>query len=43
MMDNIPSVLDLLGIEEHELQVCINQRLSISPLNLVLKAKEKIL
>lgn len=43
MMDNTLSVLDLLGIEEHDLCVCIKQRLSISPLNLVLKAEEKIL
>ena len=42
MMDNTPSVLDLLGIEEQDLWTCIKERLSISPLNLVLKAKEKI-
>lgn len=42
MMNNTLSVLDLLGIEEQDLWTCIKERLSISPLNLVLKAKEKI-
>lgn len=42
-MANTLSVLDLLGIDEHDLQVCIKHRLSISSLNIVLKAKEKIL
>jgi len=43
MMDNTPSALDFLGIEEQDLRACIKRRLSISSLNLVLKAKEKIL
>lgn len=43
MMDSTPSVLDLFGIEDQVLRMCIKVRLSISPLNLVLKAKEKIL
>lgn len=43
MMDSTPPVLDLFGIEDQVLRMCIKVRLSISPLNLVLKAKEKIL
>lgn len=43
MTNKTPLVLDLLGIEEQDLQISIKERLSISILNVVLKAKEKIL
>lgn len=43
MTNNTASVLDLLGIEEQDLQMSIKERLSISALNVVLKAKEKTL
>lgn len=42
MTNKTPLVWDLLGIEE-DLQISIKERLSISILNVVLKAKEKIL
>lgn len=41
-MANTLPVLDLFGIDKHDLQVHIKQRLSISSLNLILKAEKKI-
>lgn len=43
MIDNAPTALNLLGTEQQDVWTCIKERLSVSPLNGVPKAEEKIL